>query len=140
MIDGPDISDAEWKVMREVWKIQGAFTSSQIIDQLEDHSDWSPGTVKTLLHRLVQKGILDFQRKGNRYIYRSLYSESDCVDHFSNQMLYTVFGGRPIPMIECLVKSSRLSGKELETLQTLLRDLQEQLPPNRPRESRDRVA
>lgn len=134
MKDQPEISDAEWRVMREVWQTDEPVTSSVITARLVDDTGWTPGTIKTLLHRLVQKDILDFQRKGNRYLYRANFSEEDCVDRLNNRMLYTIFGGRPVPMIESLVKSARLSGKELETLQALLNDLQEQLPPNRPRD------
>ena len=130
----PDISDAEWRVMRAIWRSAQPTASSTIIAGLAQETDWAGGTIKTLLHRLVQKGVLDFQRKGNRYLYRAKFSEAECVDHLNHRMLYSIFDGRPLPMIESLVKSARLSGKELETLQDLLQDLQNQLPPHQPRD------
>ncbi len=127
MNESPSISDAEWRVMHEVW-LSEPVTSSEIISLLANSTQWSAGTIKTLLHRLVQKGILDFQRKGNRYLYRSKYTEAECVDRVSDQLLHTVFQGRPIPMLTYMVQSARLSGSEVETLQQLLTDIQQQLP------------
>jgi BlaI family penicillinase repressor len=124
----PNISDAEWRVMHEVWRSEPV-TSGEVTSRLSDTTDWSPGTIKTLLHRLVQKGILDFQRKGNRYLYRSNFSQSDCVDRASDQLLHTVFKGRPVPMLAYLVQSARLSGVEVEMLREMLTDIQQDLPP-----------
>ena len=134
----PGISDAEWHVMHEVWRFEAgsegrAITSGEIVSRLTTTMNWSAGTVKTLLHRLVEKGVLDFQRKGNRYLYRARFSEEECVDWASNQLLHSVFAGRPVPMLAYLVQSSRLSGAEIDSLRTLLREIQQQLPPHTPR-------
>ena len=124
----PSISDAEWRVMHAVWQNEPV-TSGEITSCLSDTTDWTPGTIKTLLHRLVQKGVLDFQRKGNRYLYRSNFTESECIDNASDQLLHTVFKGRPVPMLEYLVESSRLSGTEVQALRAMLEEIQEELPP-----------
>ena len=128
----PGISDAEWCVMHEIWQSE-PITSGEITTRLSETTQWSPGTIKTLLHRLVQKGVLDFQRKGNRYLYRSNMTESECIDNASDQLLHTVFKGRPVPMLAYLVKSSRLSGREVETLRSMLDEIRQELPPAVPR-------
>jgi BlaI family penicillinase repressor len=128
----PSISNAEWRVMHEVWHCE-PITSGEITSQLRETTQWTPGTIKTLLHRLVQKGVLDFQRKGNRYLYRSNFSETDCIDHASGQMLHTVFKGRPVPMLKYLVQLARLSGSEVEALREMLAEIQQDLPPVAPR-------
>jgi BlaI family penicillinase repressor len=128
----PHISDAEWRVMHEVWQLEPA-TSGEVTSRLAESTDWSAGTIKTLLHRLVQKGVLDFQRKGNRYLYRSNFTESECIDHASDQLLHTVFQGRPVPMLAYLVQSSRLSGSEVHSLRAILDEIQSDLPPVAPR-------
>lgn len=127
MNDIPSISDAEWQVMHAVWQAEPV-TSTEVIDRLTDYSDWTSGTIKTLLHRLVQKEVLSFQRKGNRYLYRSNLSEEECIDLASNQMLHTIFQGRPVPMLAYMVQSARLSGQEVETLQSMLAQIKNELP------------
>ena len=128
----PSISDAEWRVMHEIWRCE-PITSGEITAQLRESTDWTPGTIKTLLHRLTQKGVLEFQRKGNRYLYRSRFSEAACLDQASGQLLHAVFQGRPVPMLAYLVQSARLSGTEIEALRDMLTDLQQELPPLAPR-------
>lgn len=125
--DEPQISDAEWRVMHEIWLAEPV-TSSRIHTRLREKTDWTAGTIKTLLHRLVEKGVLEFQRKGNRYLYRSRYTEAECVEQVSDQLLHTVFQGRPMPMLEYLVHSARLSGAEISSLRDLLSDIQQELP------------
>lgn len=127
--DHPSISGAEWQVMHEVWQSE-PITSTQIIDRLAASIDWTPGTIKTLLHRLVQKGVISFQRKGNRYLYRSNMTEEECIDLASNQMLHTIFKGRPVPMLAYMVQSARLSGMEVETLQSMINAIKNELPVN----------
>ena len=126
------ISDAEWRVMHVVWQSE-PITSGEITSILSDTTTWTPGTIKTLLHRLVQKDVLDFQRKGNRYLYRSNFTEAECIDDASEQLLHTVFKGRPVSMLSYLVESARLSGSEVEALRELLDDIQRDLPPVNPR-------
>jgi BlaI family penicillinase repressor len=128
----PSISAAEWCVMHEVWQSE-PITSGEITSRLSETTDWTPGTIKTLLHRLVQKGVLDFQRKGNRYLYRANFTEAECIDRASGQLLHTVFKGRPVPMLAYLVQSARLSGVEVESLRKLLAEIQQELPPVAPR-------
>jgi BlaI family penicillinase repressor len=128
----PSITDAEWRVMHEVW-LSEPVTSGEITAQLSETTQWTPGTIKTLLHRLVQKGVLDFQRKGNKYLYRSNFSEAECIDQASGELLHTVFKGRPVPMLAYLVQSARLSGSEVEALREMLAEIQQELPPVAPR-------
>jgi BlaI family penicillinase repressor len=123
----PQITDAEWRVMHEIWQLEPV-TSSEITSRLSETTDWSPGTIKTLLHRLVQKGVLDFRRKGNRYHYASNFTEAECIDHASDQLLHTVFHGQPVPMLAYLVQSARLSGSEVKILRAMLDQIQAELP------------
>ncbi|MEM7782321.1 MAG: BlaI/MecI/CopY family transcriptional regulator [Planctomycetota bacterium] len=123
----PNISDAEWRIMHEIWRSEPV-TSNEIIQRLSSATTWTAGTIKTLLHRLVEKDVISFQRKGIRYLYRSNFSQSECIDIASNQLLHTVFKSQPLPMLKYLVHSARLSGKEVENLREILGELQEQLP------------
>ena len=55
------ISNAEWRIMKIIW-MEGKQTSTDLIAVLSERFDWSKSTIKTLLTRLVEKGVLD-QRK-----------------------------------------------------------------------------
>ena len=59
----PQISDAEWEVMKVVWD-HGPLTAGEVVRRLADVPPghpaygWRPRTVKTLLSRLVTKGAV----------------------------------------------------------------------------------
>ena len=69
----PQISDAEWEVMKVLWDRTQA-SAQDVIDALATQKTWSPQTVKTLLKRLTEKGALAYESEGRRFIYRPAVS------------------------------------------------------------------
>lgn len=117
------ISDAEWRIMHEVW-LDEPITSGELVERLTSSTHWTPTTIKTLLHRLVKKGALAYYRKGKRYYYRSIESRSECMKNASHSFLDTVFDGRRVHMLSYLVQTSQLSENEVDYLRKLLREIQ----------------
>lgn len=76
-----NISDAEWEVMRIIWTLDEV-KSSEIIDQLSEKMSWTESTIKTLIRRLVDKGLVKIKKEGRAYIYSATVSE--------NEMMYQV--------------------------------------------------
>ena len=58
----PQISEAEFEVMRVVWDLAPVSTN-EITDQLLQTTDWSPKTIQTLIRRLVTKGALTYEKQ-----------------------------------------------------------------------------
>ncbi len=52
---------------------------SEVIETLSADHDWAPATIKTMLHRLVKKGVLAYEQNGNRYLYRACAKRTACV-------------------------------------------------------------
>src|SRR5688572_5134769 len=115
----PNISEAEWEVMRVVWEGHPA-TANEIVERLAGEKDWSPRTVKTMLNRLVKKRALGFTEEGKRYLYRPLVSQEECVRDESRSFLDRVFGGALGPMLNHFVRNERLSAEEIAELKRLL--------------------
>ena len=53
----PQISEAEFEVMKIVWKY-APISTNDITDKLLQTTSWSPKTIQTLIKRLVNKGVL----------------------------------------------------------------------------------
>ena len=62
------ITDAEWEVMRVVWA-NDLVTSKTVISVLKEKMDWTESTIKTILGRLVEKGVLNTEQEGRKFIY-----------------------------------------------------------------------
>ena len=121
----PQISEAEWQVMNVIWNDQ-PLTSQEIVAQLTAQSDWSPTTIKTMLHRLVKKEALTFEKEGNRYLYRALVSRQDTVKQESQSFLDRVFGGNTAPLLSHFVNSGKLTPDQISELKQLLEEQEEQ--------------
>jgi BlaI family penicillinase repressor len=113
------ISDAEWQVMNVVWDGQ-PLTAQEVIGKLADQADWAPATVKTMLHRLVKKGVLTYELQGNRYVYRARARRRDCVRQASRSFLERVFGGESAPLLAHFIRNARLSADEIAQLRQTL--------------------
>jgi BlaI family penicillinase repressor len=121
MNKAPRISEAEWEVMKVVWK-NAPCLAQDIIQALSGSTNWSPSTVKTLLNRLVTKGALRFAKTGKSYLYSPAFSEDECRAAEADSFLHRVFDGALSPMISHFVQSRRLTSKELDSLEKILRE------------------
>ena len=119
MAGSPQISDAEWDVMKVVWDRQPV-PASGVVEQLGRERAWAPRTVKTMLDRLVRKGALAYDVEGKRFLYRAKVDRDACVRHESRSFLSRVFDGSVTPAVVHLLTHSKFSRDELKQLRDLL--------------------
>ncbi len=117
----PQISSAEWEVMKVLWRQSEPSSAQIVIDALAEPNDWSPATIKTLLNRLVNKGALTFQKQGNAYLYSPAVTAADCQAAEAESFLDRVFDGSLSPLVAHFAKSRRLRKDEIKQLEELLR-------------------
>ena len=117
--DLPQISDAEWVVMRVVWE-KAPVTTNQVVERLADKAPWKPKTIHTLLSRLVRKGALEFARKGREYLFRPLVSAEECEHAATRSFLSRFFDGELAPFLARFVERERLTAREIEELKAIL--------------------
>lgn len=125
MLEKPNISDAEWEVMRICWPMNVPFTAHEIVKALEKHAEWKPNTIKTLIGRLVKKGVLGYKEDGRNYLYYPLIAEEECVKAESKSFLTRVFGGALKPMLVTFLQEEKLSREEIEELKRILDERKE---------------
>ena len=113
------ISDAEWTVMNFVWQNQPVVASG-VMQALGAEHEWSDGTIKTMLHRLVKKGALATEAVGKKFRYRAAVKKQDCIRTASRSFLDRVFGGSAAPALLHFVKEAKLTQDEVAELRKLL--------------------
>jgi BlaI family penicillinase repressor len=115
------ISDAEWSILQAIWERHPA-SAEDVVVRLKRKKSWHARTVKTLLHRLVRKKVLAFQRDGKRYLYSPKTPREACVRQASRSFLDRVFGGAATPAILQIVDEAKLTPDEIERLRAILRE------------------
>ena len=122
MKEAPHISEAEWEVMKVVWKGPSPLLAQNIIHTLAQRTAWSVTTVKTMLGRLVAKGALRYEQAGRSYLYSAAVGEAECRAAEADSLLERVFDGSLSPLLAHFARSRRLTAQELESLEQFLRD------------------
>jgi BlaI family transcriptional regulator, penicillinase repressor len=123
MADSAQISDSEWDVMEAVWDA-GPCTAADVIQRLRETHDWNHSTIRTLLARLVEKGALDYEVDGPRYIYRAALSRKQCVRQEGRSFTEKVFGGDVGALLMHFVRDASLEQEQIEELRNLLDEKQ----------------
>jgi BlaI family penicillinase repressor len=111
----PQISDAEWDVMKVLWE-RGQAAAQDVADALAVERNWRPQTVKTLLNRLVKKGAATYSEEGRRFIYRPRVSKDAVTKAEARSFLSRVFDGAVTPALVHFLKIGNLSKSDIEEL------------------------
>ncbi|MBN1256354.1 MAG: BlaI/MecI/CopY family transcriptional regulator [Planctomycetes bacterium] len=115
----PRISEAEWQVMKVLWR-QSPMTANAIAEALSATASWKPKTIKTLIARLVKKEAVGFEKQGREYNYSPLVKEADCVEVESRSFLSRIFDGATQPMLASFLEKEELSAAEIQELRKIL--------------------
>lgn len=115
----PQISDAEWDVMKVLWD-RGQAGAQEVTEALAVERNWRPQTVKTLLNRLVKKGAVAYAEEGRRFLYRAKVSRDAVVRAESKSFLSRVFDGAVTPAMVHFLKLGNLSKADVEELKRAL--------------------
>jgi BlaI family penicillinase repressor len=117
----PHISDAEWEVMKVLWA-KTPCTANEVIEALENQTDWKPKTVRTLLNRLAQKQAISYSQENRVYAYFPLVSEDECVKSETESFLKRIYGGAFKPLLVNFLKDDQLSPEDIKELKNILDD------------------
>ncbi|MBG9789333.1 BlaI/MecI/CopY family transcriptional regulator [Brevibacillus laterosporus] len=123
MTNIPKISEAEWEIMKIIWK-DNPITAENIIHALPKDIMWTEQTVRTFLNRLLKKEAIGYERSGRSYEYYPLISEKESRRAESESFLKRVFSGAAGMMVTNFLEEAQLSEKEIDDLQKLLQDKQ----------------
>lgn len=113
------ISDAEWDVMEPIWAA-GTCTAADVIAQLRASHHWNHSTIRTLLARLVEKGALNYDVDGTRYIYRAAVTRQQCVRQEGKSFLAKAFGGDVAALLTHFVEEAALDPVQIDQLRKQL--------------------
>lgn len=115
----PQISEAEFEVMKVVWK-HAPISTNEITDRLVKTTSWSPKTIQTLIKRLVNKRALTYEKQSRVFVYTPLVQENEYIGYESNSFLERYYNGDITAMLSTYIENHRLSETEIDTLRSLL--------------------
>lgn len=118
-----EITEAELEIMQALWKNKrGNLTT--IMEELSKKSkteEKNKNTIKTLIHRLIQKGAIESQKVNNKEVeYIPKINEKKFITKESNSFLNKFFNGNTEKLLLNFVENKKVTKKELQKLIDIL--------------------
>ncbi len=120
-----ELTGAEWTIIKAVWDHEPC-AAPAVQEKLAKKTGWTYSTVRTLMDRMVEKGLLTAEKLRNLTIYRSAVTRAQAQRGELSYALKHAFNGALTPMVQCLLETSDLSAQELAELEALIREKKRQ--------------
>lgn len=117
----PQISEAEFEVMKVIWKY-APISTNEVTEKLTQTTDWNPKTIQTMLKRLVNKKALTYEKQSRVFVYTPLIQQDEYIRQKSNSFLDRFYDGNIVSMLSSYLKDEKLSDSEIDSLRSLLSD------------------
>jgi len=118
-----ELFDSEWAILQVVWEQQPC-TAPAVQEALQKERDWAYTTVKTMMDRMVKKGLLTTEKIRNLYLYRAAISKAQAQRGEILRTVKRAFDGALTPMMQFLIENEKLSEEDYRQLERLIQNRQ----------------
>ena len=115
-----ELTEAEWSILEVLWEQQPC-TAPDVQELLEAQTGWAYSTVKTMMDRMVGKGLLETERIRKMILYRPAIQRVQAQRAELMRTAKRAFQGAFSPLVEFLLDQNKLSKDELEHLEEMIR-------------------
>ena len=115
-----ELTRAEWAIIKAVGNNEPC-AAPAIQEKLFKQTKWAYSTVRTIMDRMVAKGLLSAEKAGSVTLYRSAVTREQAQ---RSELLYALkhaFNGALTPMLQCLLEAGDLSEEELAKIEGLIK-------------------
>ena len=116
-----ELFESEWIILQAVWELEPC-AAPTVQDALQSKKGWAYTTVKTMMDRMVKKGLLKTEKICNLYLYRSEITKTQARKSEITRTLKRGFNGALTPMMQFLVENDELSEEEYHHLERLIKE------------------
>jgi BlaI family transcriptional regulator, penicillinase repressor len=114
------ITDSEVEVMHVLWNAEVELPFTEVRKALEQTSKWDASTIKTLLRRLCEKGVV-LAVKREMYYYKPLVSEAEYSEYTTQKLINRLYSGSAKNLVASLLGNKKLNKHDVEELRRLFK-------------------
>lgn len=118
----PDLSKAEYDVLRSLWK-RGELSVREVHDEIQQDTGWAYTTTKTVMDRMVTKKLLKRIKMHGVYVYLPLISRPQGLARFIHFFTNKILEVDKESVLAMFATQTKISKSEVEELKKLLKDL-----------------
>lgn len=127
-----DLTEGEWAIIQAVWDNQPC-AAPTVQEALQSEKAWTYSTVKTMMDRMADKGLLKTQRIRNLILYRSAVTRKEAQNSEIMRAVKRAFDGALTPMMQFLLDNNKLSKGQLTELEAMIKSKKAKAYPERSR-------
>ena len=116
-----ELTEAEWAIIQVIWENEPC-AAPDVQELLEKSKKWTYSTVKTLMDRMVTKGLLKTEKIRNLILYSSVVTRKQAQNSEIMKTVKRAFDGAFTPMMQFLLDNNSLSQDQLNELENLIRE------------------
>jgi BlaI family penicillinase repressor len=114
-----ELTESEWTIIKSVWENEPC-AAPTIQEKLFKQTEWTYSTVRTVMDRMVVKGLLTAEKVRNLTLYRTAVTREQAQ---RGELLYALkhaFNGALTPMVQCLLDTNDVSREDLDKIKHLI--------------------
>ncbi len=119
------LPDAEFEIMKVIWKHDPPITTSLLMKQLGEDKEWEAQTLISLLKRLVEREFLRTEKKGKERTYYPLITEETYIKFETGNFMERFHENSFMSLINTLHRGKKLRDADLDDLSSWLKDRDE---------------
>jgi BlaI family penicillinase repressor len=115
----PELTEAEWALIKAVWDLEPC-PAPTVQEYLAQSRNWTYSTVRTLLDRMVGKGLLSAEKLRHLTMYRAVITREQAQLGEVRYALKNAFDGALTPMVQRLLDAEKITPAQLDELEALI--------------------
>jgi predicted transcriptional regulator len=124
-----ELTEGEWAIIQAVWDNEPC-AAPTVQETLDAERSWGYSTVKTMMDRMVAKGLLTTERIRNLILYSSAITRAEAQSGEVMRAIRRAFDGALTPMMQFLLDNNKLSGDQLAELEALIQSKKGEIEVN----------
>jgi predicted transcriptional regulator len=120
----PTPSGREIEILKILWEL-GSASVREVYERMCPNEELAFNTVQTLIRIMDEKGLVKHATRGRTFVYSPAYSREQEAARFLDK----VFDGAMDQFVASLLKSRRVTSRELREIAGLIADARRNKPP-----------
>ena len=115
-----ELSESEWTILWAVWGHEPC-AAPTVQEALAEQKGWAYTTIKTMMDRMVKKGLLEVEKIRHLHLYRSAITPGQARKSEIGRTLRRAFNNSLTPMMQFLMENNELAEKEYAEMEAVLK-------------------
>ena len=117
------VAPSEWSIMELLW--ESPMTLMELVNALAETVGWSKSTVTTMVRRMTEKGLIDFDTDGRTKLFRAAVTREEVVAQETDSLLHRAYHGSLGLLLSTMVNNKGLKKRDIDELYAILKKAEE---------------